>query len=75
MVAANRSPLRDTAASLLALLLCVAADSSSYTSAADFSAGYYSREQNDGELARASGTSQFIRFYESDRIVTELVPD
>jgi hypothetical protein len=41
---------------------------------ADFPEGYYSREQNDGELARASGRSQFIRFYGSGRIVTLFIP-
>ena len=74
MVAANRSPLRVTAVTLLASLLCSVADSASQTPATDISAGYYSREQNDGELARASGKSQFIRFYEGNRIVTLFIP-
>jgi len=59
---------------LFAILLCGAANSASLTPTADISAGYYSREQNDGELARASGKSQFIRFYEGNRIVTLFIP-
>jgi len=55
------------------MLLCGIANSSQAPTA-DFAAGYYSREQNDGELAKASRKSQFIRFYDSDRIVTLFIP-
>jgi len=74
MVTASRSSVRQTAVFAFAMLLCGAANPASQTPAADISAGYYSREQNAGELARASGKSQFIRFYEGDRIVTLFIP-
>ena len=74
MLAAN--PLSSGAAAILlfAILFCGAASSASQTPAVDISTGYYSREQNDGELARASGKSQFVRFYEGNRIVTLFIP-
>jgi hypothetical protein len=74
MVAVNSSPLRGAAVLLFAVLLCGVADSASQTTVIDIFAGYYSREQNDGELAKASGKSQFIRFYENDRIVILFIP-
>jgi hypothetical protein len=36
--------------------------------------GYYSREQNDGDLARASRNSHYIRFYPDNRIVRLIIP-
>lgn len=37
-------------------------------------AGYYSREQNDGEMARASRNSHYIRFYPGNRVVRLIIP-
>lgn len=37
-------------------------------------AGYYAREQNDGELARASRKSHYIRFYPENRVVRLVIP-
>lgn len=36
--------------------------------------GYYSREQNDGELAQASRKSHYIKFYPEHRIVRLFIP-
>lgn len=41
---------------------------------ADAYSGYYSREQNDGELARASRNSHYIRFFPENRIVRLIIP-
>ncbi len=41
---------------------------------ADIYSGYYSREQNDGELARTSRKSHYIRFYPENRVVRLIVP-
>lgn len=73
MVTATRSPWF-TALTAFVIPLCSVADSSSQPAAADIAAGYYAREQNDGELASASGSSQFIRFYGQDRIAELYIP-
>lgn len=50
------------------------ARSESTTINVDIYSGYYSREQNDGELARTSGKSHYIRFYSENRVVRLIVP-
>lgn len=40
----------------------------------DIYSGYYSREQNNGEMARASRNSHYIRFYPENRIVRLIIP-
>ena len=35
---------------------------------------YYSREQNDGDMARASNRSHYIRFYPGNRVVRLIIP-
>ena len=40
----------------------------------DVYSGYYSREQNDGDMARASRKSHYIRFYPGSRIVRLIIP-
>lgn len=41
---------------------------------ADIYRGYYSREGNDGDVARASRNSHYIRFYPGNRIVRLIIP-
>ncbi|MDA9982476.1 hypothetical protein N9H39_07010 [Gammaproteobacteria bacterium] len=41
---------------------------------ADAYSGYYSREQNDGDMARASRNSHYIRFFPDNRIVRLIIP-
>ncbi|MFC1664209.1 hypothetical protein ACFL17_01090 [Pseudomonadota bacterium] len=36
--------------------------------------GYYSREQNDGDMARSSRKSHYIRFYPGNRVVRLIIP-
>lgn len=40
----------------------------------DIYSGYYSREQNDGDIARASKRSHYIRFYPGNRVVRLIIP-
>ena len=40
----------------------------------DVYAGYYSREGNDGDLARASRNSHYIRFFPENRVVRLVIP-
>lgn len=42
--------------------------------AMDIHAGYYSREGNDGDVARASRNSHYIRFYPGNRVVRLIIP-
>ncbi len=60
----------------LVLLVVIpgAAHGESGTVAADRYSGYYSREQNDGEIAKASRKSHYIRFYPENRIVRLFIP-
>lgn len=63
----------------MAVLLIVAVTSGlSYSESAktgaDIYSGYYSREQNDGDMARASRKSHYIRFYPDNRIVRLIIP-
>ncbi len=48
--------------------------SESGTIDADAYSGYYSREQNDGDMARASRNSHYIRFFPENRIVRLIIP-
>lgn len=48
--------------------------SESAQTGAEIYSGYYSREQNDGEMARASRKSHYIRFYPENRIVRLIIP-
>lgn len=63
---------------LIMLWLCMlpayADQSAPADGAIDVYAGYYSREQNDGEMARASRNSHYIRFYPENRIVRLIIP-
>ena len=36
--------------------------------------GYYSREQNEGEMAQISGKSHYVKFYSDDRFVRLYIP-
>jgi len=36
--------------------------------------GYYTREQNDGEMARITGKSHYVKFFEGNRIIRLYVP-
>ena len=59
---------------LIGLLTLGMAYAGSVQNDAEIYSGYYSREQNYGELARASGKSHYIRFYPENRIVRLLIP-
>ncbi len=64
------------------LLACVLAFSAipsgayceSRVAGSDIYTGYYSREENDGKMARASRKSHYIRFYPENRIVRLFIP-
>ena len=36
--------------------------------------GYYNREQNDGEMARITGKSHYVKFFKGNRIIRLYVP-
>ncbi len=36
--------------------------------------GYFSREENDGKMARLSGKSHYIKFYAPDRVIRLFIP-
>ena len=36
--------------------------------------GYYSRDENDGELARISGNSHYVKFFEKNRFIRLYIP-
>ena len=63
---------------LLVLSIVLVAPGVSYAESTktkpDIYSGYYSREQNDGELARTSRNSHYIRFYPGNRVVRLIVP-
>ena len=72
----TRTPLwmRGAVAAALGLLAAYPALPDEATAAPDIYGGYYSREGNDGGLARASGNSHYIRFYPGNRIVRLIIP-
>jgi len=39
-----------------------------------FYSGFFSREENDGKMARLSGKSHYMKFYPPDRIVRLFIP-
>jgi len=69
-----RYPFGDLALSFLFCLLLFPGQGYAVGGTHENLSGYYSREQNDGELARASRTSHYIRFYPDNRVVRLLIP-
>ncbi len=63
---------------VIVLTIILAAPAVAYSdttkTSADIYSGYYSREQNDGELAQSSRKSHYIRFYPENRVVRLIVP-
>lgn len=63
---------------IIVLWLCMPpahADQASPSGAGiDIYTGYYSREGNDGDVARASRNSHYIRFYPENRVVRLIIP-
>ena len=59
---------------LIVMLTSVLSHAQSAKPGIDNFSGYYSREQNDGELAQASRKSHYIRFYPGNRVVRLIIP-
>jgi hypothetical protein len=70
----NRTFLHFVVFLLIATLALGLTHSEAAKKDADVYSGYYSREQNDGDMARASRNSHYIRFFPENRIVRLIIP-
>ena len=72
------NPINSALLRLCILLLFIGTSSltqaESTKSNQDIYSGYYAREQNDGDMARASRKSHYIRFYPGNRVVRLIIP-